>query len=118
MLVGDATTERSESDRCCATDSPHGDTDSPHDEGGGDAGWGAANREVVGAIGKLLLMIPVDIEKLRNMAWERGGYQVPWVCAVQVKCEETLFVRSVLRKDSAAVIVNHLVETKSIESSH
>lgn len=27
-------------------------------------------------IQNLLLMVPVDLEKLRNLAWEKGGYQV------------------------------------------
>lgn len=27
-------------------------------------------------IKNLLLMVPVDLEKLRNLAWEKGGYQV------------------------------------------
>lgn len=42
---------------------------------GRDGGAGGSPG-VVEAIGNLLLLIPVDVEKLRNMAWENGGYQV------------------------------------------
>lgn len=41
----------------------------------GGAG-GAGNAAAIETIQKLLLMIPVDLEKLRNLAWEKGGYQV------------------------------------------
>ena len=37
---------------------------------------GAGNAAAIETIQRLLLMIPVDLEKLRNMAWEKGGYQV------------------------------------------
>lgn len=39
-------------------------------------GGGAGNAAAIETIQKLLLMIPVDLEKLRNLAWEKGGYQV------------------------------------------
>lgn len=42
---------------------------------GGGAG-GAGNAAAIETIQKLLLMIPVDLEKLRNLSWEKGGYQV------------------------------------------
>lgn len=50
---------------------------SPRGGGGGSCGGGGGgDHAVMDAIGNLLLMIPVDVEKLRNMAWENGGYQV------------------------------------------
>lgn len=44
--------------------------------GGGLAGDPAA----IESIQNLLLMVPVDLEKLRNLAWDKGGYQVRFWC--------------------------------------
>lgn len=36
----------------------------------------AGDTATIESIQNLLLMVPVDLEKLRNLAWEKGGYQV------------------------------------------
>lgn len=36
----------------------------------------SGDAEAIKTIQKLLLMTPVDVKKLRNLAWEDGGYQV------------------------------------------
>lgn len=55
---------------------------SRRDRGHGKGGRGGSqvNSAAVDTIQNLLLMVPVDLEKLRNLAWEKGGYQV-W-CSV------------------------------------
>lgn len=46
-----------------------------HEGGGGCEGDPVS----IETIQNLLLMVPVDLEKLRNLAWEKGGYQVRFV---------------------------------------
>jgi len=51
------------------------------DEGEEVAGW-EGDPAAIEKIQNLLLMVPVDLEKLRNLAWEKGGYQVGVLCGV------------------------------------
>lgn len=71
------------------SDVSHDGGDDKDSEGSGSGGEGRGGRgrggagaqsgvdpEAVDRISKLLLMIPVDLEELRNIAWGKGGYQV------------------------------------------
>eukprot|EP00752_Nemacystus_decipiens_P009013 g8046.t1 len=64
--------EGSRSDAPAAPAAPSAKRDGG-DEGGG--GGVAGDPVAIEAIQNLLLMVPVDLEKLRNLAWEKGGYQ-------------------------------------------
>ena len=77
----DADGEREGGDACVAaaeTGNPTGGCGGkPGRKRGKDGGLcGAGNGAAIETIQNLLLMIPVDLEKLRNQAWEKGGYQV------------------------------------------
>lgn len=49
----------------------------PRESGDEEGGVGlTGDPAAIESIQNLLLMVPVDLEKLRNLAWEKGGYQV------------------------------------------
>lgn len=52
---------------------------------GGDTGGNTGNAAAIQAIKNGLLMIPVDLEELRNFAWKEGGYQVRGTTCVSTR---------------------------------